>query len=79
LEGLLLTAFAGRKLTMDQIYQEHSIGRPYIRKNYKEVLRQLEAAGKIITFPPAAQRRKVKGEVTFADDVLVTFPSRLNN
>lgn len=78
LEGLLLTAFAGRTLTMGQIYQEHSLGRPYISRNYREVLRQLEADGKIITSPPASQRRKVKGEVTFADEVLVTFPSHLN-
>lgn len=47
-----------------------------IKKNYKEVLRRLEAKGVIRADPPAEKRRRVKGEVTFADTVFVRFPNQ---
>jgi hypothetical protein len=53
---------------MRQIYEEHSIDRPYIQKNYKDVLWALfEEGGIEVNRPP-----KRKG--TFADSILVTFP-----
>jgi three-Cys-motif partner protein len=75
LEQMLLTEFAGHRLPMRAIYERHSIGRPYVAANYKRVLTRLEAAGRIKADPPAERRRKIKGEVTFGDDVVVTFPS----
>ncbi|MGY3424603.1 hypothetical protein ACVWZW_005078 [Bradyrhizobium sp. F1.13.4] len=65
--------FAGETLTMRQIYEQHSVDTPYIDKNYKEALRQLEAAEMITADPPAAKRPKRAGSVTFADHVKVTF------
>lgn len=65
--------FAGETLTMRKIYEDHSVDTPYTDKNYKEALRQLEAAGTITADPPAAQRPKRKGISTFADQVKVTF------
>ncbi|MCD9823559.1 three-Cys-motif partner protein TcmP [Bradyrhizobium japonicum] len=65
--------FAGETLTMRQIYENHSVDTPYTDKNYKEALRQLEAAGAITADPPAAKRPKRAGAVTFADHVKVTF------
>jgi len=44
LEGQLLNDFAGRTLTMREIYEEHSVDRPFIEKNYKEALKNLEAS-----------------------------------
>jgi hypothetical protein len=76
LEDMLLTEFAGRYVTMEQVYKKHNIGRPYIKKNYKQVLSNMEANGKIIVDPPAIKRQKRKGEVTFVDNVLITFPPR---
>jgi hypothetical protein len=74
LEQMLLTKFAGRTVTVEQMYQEHNIGTPYIEKNYKDVLRKLEAKGNIITKVPATQRKKYKGEVT-VNNVPFTFPT----
>lgn len=74
LASMLLTAFSDRQLTVRQIYEEHNVGRPYILKNYKDILKQLEADGKIRVAPPSAKRRKCKGEVTLGDEVTVTFP-----
>jgi three-Cys-motif partner protein len=74
LEDMLLTQFAGQRLTMYEVYERHSVGRPFIKTNYKKVLTNMEATSKITANPPAKDRRKIKGEVTFGDDVVVIFP-----
>lgn len=76
LEGMLLEQFAGRTLSMKDIFEEHNIDRPYIAKNYKDALAQLEQKGAIKTHPPASGRPKRGGVVTFADKVMVSFPAR---
>ena len=70
LEGLLLKDFAGRTLTVDQIYESHSVGKRFIRKNYKDVLLEMEDAGRIEAYPSSEERRKQ----TMADRVRITFP-----
>ncbi len=72
---MLLTKFAGRTVTLEQIYEEHNVGTPYINKNYKDTLRKLESESKIIADVPAAQRRTYKGEATLTN-VKFTFPHR---
>jgi three-Cys-motif partner protein len=73
LENMLLNEFAGQILTMELIYNQHHVGKRYISKNYKDALRKLEQQGKIIVDPPASKRRKYKGEITFGEQVRVTF------
>jgi len=70
----LLERFAGKRMTMLEVYNQHQVDTPFIKANYKEALRNLEANGQIITHPPAAKRRMIKGQRSFADDVIVTFP-----
>lgn len=70
LEEQLLREFAGRTLTMREIYEEHSVDTPFIDKNYKEALKNLEARGQIHTWSPKPRRKN-----TFADRVSVTFPA----
>lgn len=76
LADMLLSNFAGRTLNMQKIYESHHVGRRYIKRNYKDALRKLEAEGKITADPPAEDRIMRKGQVTFADHVRVTFPAR---
>lgn len=76
LAGLLLDDYAGRCITMRMLYEEHNVGRPYIERNYKDVLRRLEARGEITADPPAAERPKRNGEVTFGEKVRITFPAK---
>ena len=71
LAEMLLNDFAGRTLTVDDVYMEHNLNRPYIRKNYKSVLLQLENAKKIL-----AARKPRQKKNAMADDVRVTFPPR---
>lgn len=76
LGDMLLQQFASRTMTMANVYNQHHVGRPYIKANYKTVLAKLESEGKIRANPPGDQRKKLKGKVTFADSVEVMFPAR---
>lgn len=66
LGDMLLREFAGQTLTVKKVYERHSVDRPYIKRNYKSILRKLESDGKIRATP---HRRG-----TLGDDVSVTFP-----
>lgn len=77
LEDDLLKRFTGRTVTMEQVYMQHNVGRPFIRRNYKKALNNLEAQGKIKTDPPAEKRRMQKGERTFPEHVRVVFPKEV--
>lgn len=68
LGDMLLDVFAGQTLTMKEIYERHNVDRPYIKKNYKQVLLKLEIEKKIFT---SHHRRD-----TFGDDVSVEFPRK---
>jgi three-Cys-motif partner protein len=69
---MLLRQFAGQTLSMLDIYMQHNVDTPYIKKNYKDVLTKLESEKKISADPPAGIRRRG----SFADSVMVTFPKR---
>jgi three-Cys-motif partner protein len=79
LDGLgqmLMDDFEGQTLTMDEIYVRHCVGTPFVNSNYKHALRNLEQEGKIKVEPPASERPKWRGDVSFAGHVTVTFPRR---
>lgn len=67
LHELLLEDFRGRTAKMREIYEEHCVDTPYIKANYKKVLKQMEQKSLIRT----QGRRTNRG---FADDIVVTFP-----
>lgn len=64
---MLLKAFQGQTLTMQSVYQQHSIGRKYIKRNYKDALMMLEKEDKI-----AVSKHRKR---TFGDRVQVKFPT----
>ncbi|HEX5999059.1 MAG TPA: three-Cys-motif partner protein TcmP [Hyphomicrobiaceae bacterium] len=66
----LLKHFAGQELSVVEIYERHSVDTPYVMKNYKESLTQLEAEEKVGVRSLKGARRKG----TFADHLLVRFP-----
>lgn len=69
LAEMLLKDFKGRELSMMDIYNQHNCGKPFIKKNYKDILLRLESENKVECNPPASKRRKN----TIADTVLVNF------
>jgi hypothetical protein len=68
----LLAGFAGRMLAVKAIVEQHGVGTPFIPRNYKRVLRELEERGLISCEPDRESRPKG----TMADHVLVSFPNR---
>jgi three-Cys-motif partner protein len=68
----LTTVFAGKSLSVLELYNTHNVGTCYIKRNYKQALIQLEGQGTVIMNPPSDKRKKN----TLADGVNVTFLSK---
>lgn len=68
LESMLIQEFSGRTLTMHSVYREHSVGRPYIKRHYKDALSNLEKNGKLVVRDPEAKKRR-----GFPERLIVTF------
>jgi three-Cys-motif partner protein len=66
----LLAAFSHRALSVQQVFDQHNVGRPFLLKHYQKVLRDLESAGSIRCSPPSNERRPG----TLAKGTLVHFP-----
>lgn len=62
LEDQLLNDFAGHALTMSEVYEEHSVGKPFLKNNCKQALWNLCERGSLGT------SRKPR-KITFADDI----------
>lgn len=67
----LLVMFKGRRLTMQEIYETHNVDTPYIKKNYKDVLRKLYEDGSVAAVSP---KGKPPRKDTLGDNIIVTFP-----
>jgi hypothetical protein len=76
LEDTVLEYGAGQTMTVKELFDRHSHCRPYVLANYKEALRQLEAAGKIAVERPPGGRKTWGGRSTMQDEARVTFPRR---
>jgi len=68
----LLTAFAGKTLTVAEVYFQHGLERPQTPGQYKDALKRLEAEEKVTAKPPACARR----DDTMADHVEIQFPPK---
>ena len=58
LEDMLRGEFLGQTLSVDRIYREHSVGRPYLRRHYRQVLLSLERAGLVSVADPDNKKRR---------------------
>ncbi|WP_339911665.1 three-Cys-motif partner protein TcmP [Symmachiella dynata] len=72
LEEMLLEDCAGETLPMKMLYESHSVGKPFVLKNYREVLCRMEQEGKVTMDRPCPPRKRG----TLAPDVQITFPRR---
>ncbi|MEQ8653806.1 MAG: three-Cys-motif partner protein TcmP [Kiloniellales bacterium] len=66
----LLKQYSDQKISVNRIYREHSVGKPYVRKNYTEVIRELERDGVVTANSVTGNRKKF----TYPDHVLIEFP-----
>lgn len=70
LKESLLVYFAGQELSFRQVYERHSVDTPFLEKNYRDALRQLENEGRITAVSSNPKRRAG----TFAEHVRIKFP-----
>ena len=70
LRNSLTQHFAGRQVSLDEIYWEHSINTPYVKANYRKALKALEQDGVVSAYSLEGQRRPF----TYASHVRVKFP-----
>ena len=70
LKQSLLDTFAGQEINFTQIFRSHSVDTPYVEKNYREILKQLENECAISVRSAKGKRRAG----TFPEHVLVSFP-----
>jgi three-Cys-motif partner protein len=71
---ILMDEYAEQTVSFEDLFEEHNVGRRYLRKNYKEVLKQMEAEGSIKTERASGKPKRKKN--TFPDDLIVTFPPK---
>ncbi|MDR1922962.1 MAG: three-Cys-motif partner protein TcmP [Planctomycetaceae bacterium] len=72
LKDSLLKTYRGRTIKLTTLYEEHSIDRPFILKNYKAVLSEMYNQNKIQAVGDSGKPPR-KG--TFADHMTITFPN----
>lgn len=73
----LCKEFAGQTIKKKDLcaqYERRHSGNPFVDKNYRQALLQLEERGRITCKPSRNDRLFRKGEPTFGEDVFVTFP-----
>jgi hypothetical protein len=70
LEDMLLADSAGRTTRFTPLFESHSKGKGYVKRNYKAVLCRMEQEGKICMDPPCPPRRRG----TIGKNVQITFP-----
>lgn len=70
LKGMLKERFSGKTLSVESIYEEHSVGTRFIEKNYKDAIKEMEQAGEVSVSDPENKKRR-KG--TLANRLLITF------
>lgn len=69
----LMNKFRGRTLTVDSLIQGDHVGTPYVEKNYKDILVEMEVSGEVVCDPPVSSRPRRSGKPTMAGHVRVSF------
>lgn len=75
LQGMLIEKYRGQTIDFMELYEEHSVDRPYTKKNYKDVLRTMFDAGLITAVNPKNNKLPRKG--SFPDEMRITFGGAL--
>jgi three-Cys-motif partner protein len=73
LESSLLETYQGQTIGFEKLYEEHSVDRPYIAKNYKDILSKLYKESVI---QAVGKDGKPPHKGTFADHMKITFSTK---
>lgn len=69
----LVEFYSGETLSVKDVYERHTVDRPYVKKDYKEVLKKLEKDGLVNIIPAPGKIRSKHG---LADHLIVSFPRK---
>lgn len=75
LKEVLIRSCSGMSLAVSQVYERCTVDTPYTLANVQDALRALEEEQRVSIDPPAEIRPKRRGQVTLAENKVVTFPS----
>ena len=67
----VLRAYRGKTINLESLYKEHSVDRPFVIQNYKEVLKELLTENIIAAIGKGGKPPR-KG--SFAEQTIITFP-----
>lgn len=67
---MLQAAYAGQRMSVQQVYEKHSVGRRFVLKDYKDVLMRLHQTGQIQAVRAGGKAIRAN---TFPEDIVVTF------
>lgn len=70
----ILRVFAGRTMTLAEVWRAHAHGTNFVERNYREALLHLEAQGKISVDPPSAVRGTRSGQQVWGSNTRARFP-----
>lgn len=71
MQDMLLQQYSGRTVDFKSLYEEHSVDKPYVKRNYKEVLKTLFNDGRVDAVN--ARTGKQPRKDTFSDEMIITF------
>ena len=63
LAEMLLADFSGQRLRMEEIYEGHHVGKPYIKRNYKDAKMPFDSWNQKAALPPPRQLSNARDEV----------------
>jgi three-Cys-motif partner protein len=74
LEGLLLGQYGGKRMAFMEVFESHSVGKPYVLKEYRAVLMKMYQDGQIQAMRPSGKPIRKN---SFPEEILITFePTR---
>jgi hypothetical protein len=70
----LALAYAGQTLSVQQIFERHSRGKPFLPNDYRDAVQHLEQEERVGTLPPESNRPMHKGKRSMSLSTIVIFP-----
>lgn len=74
---MLIDQYGGETIGFTPLYEEHSVDKPFVRKNYKDVLSQMLSKNLIHATHQKTKKPPRRG--TFSDEMLITFKKGAGN
>lgn len=71
----LIAKYNGKTISFLDLYKQHSVDKPYVKKNYKDILSSMHQDGRITAV--SKKTGKPPRRNTFSDEMIITFRSMI--